>query len=209
MESVDAEDVHEGLQIVHELAVGPAVGDVPAGPSVAPRIGQIDPERAREERPLGGPVVRPDRGRAVEEDQASGSRHRRRPARPGRSRHRARSRGPWARLGRLLLRPALGHHGPGLLDAQVAAPEIEQRVRMLLGIRQRVDPPDEQVVVADRDTVWTIVHSSVAIDPSMSGRPVSPGRHVAPQKRSRPGSRSAPAKQSEMCSWPSASTLTA
>ena len=56
---------------------------------------------------------------------------------------------------------------------------------------------------------WVTLHSSVAIAPSISGRPVGPGVHAAPQNASRSGVTAAPAKQSDSACWSSDRTLTA
>ena len=107
-----------------------------------------------------------------------------------------------------MLGDALERRRLGALDPEVLAAVVEQRHRVRLGVGHRVDPADEQLVVA-RLNVSTTVHSSVAIAPSMSGRPVGPGVQAAPQKGSRPGSTGAPAKQSDRACWSSDRTLTA
>src|SRR4029078_2975177 len=59
------------------------------------------------------------------------------------------------------------------------------------------------------ENVSTVVHSRVAIEPSMSGKPVGPRCQAAPQNSSRPGLTGAWAKQSDRSCWSVPSTLTA
>ena len=196
----DAERVGECREIVDQPAVGPAGGRVPAGrpwPRASGRktrnaFAKSGTWAAKSSAPgdvapwsmiSGGPAPCD----LVADVQAVGADRRHAPAQPSGL-------------------PSTGP-SPRLLDAQVAAPVVEQRQRVVLLVGERIDPPDEQVVVAGRNGPTT-VHSSDAIAPSRSGRPDGrASRRPAEVLAAR--LTGAPAKQSDSACWSSLRMLTA
>ena len=69
VEGLEPHGVDEGSEVVDQPVVAEPGGRVPAGPAVPASVGNMEPERAREQRDLGREVAAPNRRRAVEEHQ--------------------------------------------------------------------------------------------------------------------------------------------
>ena len=112
------------------------VGLLRAGPRVSAGVDEVEREVLPEQRPLGGPVLERRRRGAVEQ-------HQRRTLALDRVvdvQAVGGDRGHGRRLLRLV-RLAAQRHGLGVLDAQVAAPEVEQRPVVASRSCSQVRPP--------------------------------------------------------------------
>ena len=69
VERLELDPVDEGGEVIDQPVVAEPVGRIPAGPTMAARVRQVEAKGSREERDLGREVAAPDRRRPVQEDE--------------------------------------------------------------------------------------------------------------------------------------------